>query len=190
MSPVPPRRTPGRRRRRRRPGRRVSGRGRNRALPLGGALDLAIAPERRPRRRRGRSVALHGFGWRVRAGADGGRGLGTTRSSSAAKAARTTPNSSPRAARNLLPTRRAGALSFRPLRQPAPPPRQGAPLAQGLPMAFVPTPDDPRAPAGQSPCPPVVRGAPRRLGARSSRSPSSRWKRARRRPAWARTATA
>ena len=59
---------------RRLPGRRVPGRDRNRALPLGGTLDLAIAPERRSRRRRGRIV---GAVW-SRAGSEGGRGLGMT----------------------------------------------------------------------------------------------------------------
>ena len=88
---------PGRRRCRRRLGRRVPTRQRSWPLPLGGTLDLAIAPER-ARKPRGLVMVGTVSAGGVRAGADGGFGLGMTRSSSAAMATLTTPNSSSRAA--------------------------------------------------------------------------------------------
>ena len=97
LSPVPPRRAPGRRRRRRRSGRRVPGRTPNRPLPSAGRSTSSSL-------RSGALEGGEGASWRrmvsagrIRAGSEAGRGLGMTRSSSAAMAARTTPNSSPRA---------------------------------------------------------------------------------------------
>ena len=71
------------------------------------------------------------------AGGEAGRGCGMTSSSSVIMADLTTPTSWPRAAARSCRLRRVGTLSFRPSGHPAPLPRQGAPLAEGLLMAPV-----------------------------------------------------
>ena len=126
-----------RRCRRRRPGRRVAGRTPNRALLLGGTLDLAIAPERRPRRRRGRVVAPQGLG-RQRSGEL--RGRPRLRQDPLELGGHGRPDDAEQLGtsdRDFLLARRAGTLSFRPAGHPAPPQRQGAPLAEDLLMAPV-----------------------------------------------------
>ena len=133
MSPVPRRRAPGRRRWRRRLGRHLPGRDRSRPLPLGGTLDLAITLER-ARRLRGRVVVQHGLGRR------GSGGRSRPRHDPLELGGHGGPDDAEQlvtSRRDFFPARQAGMLSFRFSGHPAPPTRQGAPLTEGLPMAFV-----------------------------------------------------
>ena len=128
MSPVSPSRGPGRRRHRRRLGPRVPGADRTLRLPLGRAFDLEpiavnrICGGRGPgavRGRRGRPRPRHDL---LDLG-DHGR-----------------PDDADQLAAScceIMPARQAGALALGPAGHPAPLPRQGAPFAEGLPMAPV-----------------------------------------------------
>ena len=103
MSPIPRRGAPGRRRCGRRLGRRVPGRDRSWPRPSAGR---STSPSLRSALEGGEDSSWCGTvsTGGVRAGAEGGRGLGMTRSSSAAMAALTTPNNSSRAAPNSRPS--------------------------------------------------------------------------------------